>query len=181
MGKPPLKRVLAQVSFVLVFLLVPLISYVLAQAPADSEQSAFFGNAKNPEAISFEKETSDLNQPKAIKQQLQLLREGTEVRGLISSFDLAGDSATIRSHTGRKIGVLRNLNLQRVLKVLRTSSFPSKISWKVSGVITEYDGKNYLLITHAIRKSAAENLGSRRAAKFSTDKGQPLSKVDNSP
>lgn len=83
------------------------------------------------------------------------LREGTEISGQSGYFRQDGDGATFVTDDGYELGGLPNLNLERVVRALKTSDETSAIRWRVSGTITEFSGRNYLLITRAVYKSAA--------------------------
>jgi hypothetical protein len=76
------------------------------------------------------------------------MREGVELADRVGHFKLSGDRATFYAAEGgaRLVG-LENLNLERVVRSV--SENPDQ-QWKVSGVVTEFRGGNYLLITRAI-------------------------------
>jgi hypothetical protein len=50
---------------------------------------------------------------------------------------------------------LPNLGLERVGRMLKSVEEPESISWSVSGMVTEFGGRNYLLVTRAVYKSSA--------------------------
>jgi hypothetical protein len=54
------------------------------------------------------------------------------------------------SSDGMRYTVLENLGLQRVMRVIRGN--PEITRWSVSGLVTEFEGANYLLVSRAIRK-----------------------------
>jgi hypothetical protein len=82
------------------------------------------------------------------------VREGTELKDALGTFRLTGDRATfILADGSARFGGLENLNLERVANVI--AGDPSPLEWVVSGVVTEYKGNNYLLVTRAILKSKA--------------------------
>jgi hypothetical protein len=83
-------------------------------------------------------------------------REGTEISGQTGYFRQDGDGATFVTDDGYELGGLPNLNLERVVRTLKTSDETSSIRWRVNGTITEFSGRNYLLITRAVYKSAAQ-------------------------
>jgi hypothetical protein len=78
------------------------------------------------------------------------LREGTKLVDVIGTFQSAGgDSIAFSREDGKdSFRVLENLALQRVGQVLEEDRGTRK--WIVSGVITEYRGANYLLVTKAV-------------------------------
>lgn len=83
------------------------------------------------------------------------LREGTRLRDVTGRFRQSGDSLTFVDADNREISGLPNLNLERILRMLKTVEEPESITWSVSGSITEFSGRNYLLITRAVYKAAA--------------------------
>lgn len=86
-------------------------------------------------------------------------REGTAIVDLVASIAIEGDSTTIVGKDGVEFGGLPNLNLERIVRTLKTVSEPDSVQWSISGVVTEYSGRNYLLISRAVYKasSAAES------------------------
>jgi hypothetical protein len=80
-----------------------------------------------------------------------LLREGQSVE-LVGRLELSGDRATFFPIDKQPpLRVLENLALERVTRILGEST--GEHQWLVSGVITEYRGANYLLISKAVQKS----------------------------
>jgi hypothetical protein len=102
-------------------------------------------------------------QPEGVEKGM-LLREGTQIKDQHGHFEPAGDSADFVDESGRRLGGLKNLNMQRVTQVLRTSRVPEAIQWTVSGTITEFGGRNYLLITRVVRRSSADSFEGKREA-----------------
>jgi hypothetical protein len=45
--------------------------------------------------------------------------------------------------------------LERIIRMLKSAEEPDSVSWSVSGVITEFSGRNYLLVTRAVYKTMA--------------------------
>lgn len=82
------------------------------------------------------------------------LREGTQLKNVAGRFRQSGDSLTFIDGQNREIGGLPNLNLERVSRVLQTVEEPESVNWSVSGAVTEYSGRNFLLITSAVFRSA---------------------------
>jgi hypothetical protein len=82
------------------------------------------------------------------------LREGTQFADRLGHFRQQGESVVFVDDQGRELGGLPNLNLERVLRMLKGVEEPDSIAWSVSGTVTEYGGRNYLLITRAVYKSA---------------------------
>jgi hypothetical protein len=83
------------------------------------------------------------------------LREGTRLRDIAGRFRQSGDTLTFIDGENREITGLPNLNLERILRMLKTVEEPESISWSVSGTVTEFGARNYLLISRAVFKAAA--------------------------
>ena len=83
------------------------------------------------------------------------LREGTEITGQSGYFRQDGEGATFVTEDEYELGGLPNLNLERIVRTLKTADEPETIRWRVDGSITEFSGRNYLFITRAVYKSAA--------------------------
>jgi hypothetical protein len=77
------------------------------------------------------------------------LREGTRLTDEVGAFQFVGDRVAF-SPGGNKDSyrVLENLALERISRALSESR--GQRQWVVSGVITEFRGTNYLLVTKAI-------------------------------
>jgi hypothetical protein len=78
------------------------------------------------------------------------LREGTKLTDVVGSFQSAGGDSISFSREGGKesFRVLENLALQRVGQALENNL--NARHWVISGVITEFRGANYLLLTKAV-------------------------------
>lgn len=82
-----------------------------------------------------------------------LRREGTHLREERGRFEYSGDRVMFTTSDSRtRFTVLENLNLQRVAQILAGSA--DSLEWTVSGVITEFQGMNFLLVTRATRATA---------------------------
>jgi hypothetical protein len=80
------------------------------------------------------------------------MREGTKLTDQLGDFQKSGDRYNFYPLEGKGVlRVLENLALERVAGVLLDD--PSPRTWSVSGVLTEYRGENFLLITRAVLKS----------------------------
>ncbi len=82
------------------------------------------------------------------------LREGTQFANRLGHFRQQGESVVFVDNQGRELGGLPNLNLERILRMLKGVDEPESVAWSVSGTVTEFGSRNYLLITRAIFKSA---------------------------
>jgi hypothetical protein len=83
------------------------------------------------------------------------LREGTQLTDHLGYFRQNGESLTFVDKEGRQLGGLANLGLERVGRMLKSVEEPESITWSVSGMVTEFGGRNYLLVTRAVYKAAA--------------------------
>ena len=91
------------------------------------------------------------------------LREGATLTDQPGSFQTIADRTVFVTEGGkRQLTVLENLALERIARVLRQST--TAPAWVVSGVVTEHQGNNYLLVERAAtrrpetaRDRAAEN------------------------
>ena len=78
------------------------------------------------------------------------LREGTEPTNFDGYFTITGNRITFYPKDLQvRFRSLANLALKRVARVLGDSNNPGRLKWSVDGVITEYQGENYLMITRA--------------------------------
>jgi hypothetical protein len=78
-------------------------------------------------------------------------REGTLLKDVLGTFRQTGERLTFQAAEGeQRLIVLENLAVERVLRMLKESGGASQ--WLVSGVVTEFQGTNYLLVTRAILK-----------------------------
>jgi hypothetical protein len=82
------------------------------------------------------------------------LREGTQLANCLGHFRQSGDVVTFIDESGRDIGGLPNLNLERITRMLKAVDEPESIWWSVSGTVTEFSGRNYVLITRAVYKAS---------------------------
>lgn len=78
------------------------------------------------------------------------IREGTRLTDVTGTFQSIGNENVSFSPSGSKdsFRVLENLALERISRTLDENRGPQK--WIVSGLITEYRGSNYLLVTKAV-------------------------------
>ncbi len=82
------------------------------------------------------------------------VREGTRLNDKRGFFTQRGDGATFNLGDGSlKIEGLENLNLERVVRTIALSDKSNEIEWLVSGIVTEFQGGNYLFIDRAIQLS----------------------------
>lgn len=115
--------------------------------------AAFLGIATAVAAeLPFDEPLAD--EPQPTNRQRDRIREGTELKDAAGTFRLTGDRATFLLADGSaRFGGLENLTLERVAAAIAAD--PTPLEWVVSGVVTEYKGNNYLLVTRAILKPRA--------------------------
>lgn len=119
--------------------LLPIVaSFFLATSIAGSVAWVMAGDGVEPPAT----QTSD--KPK-------IRREGSQLRDEPGRFLTSGNRITFAAADGANYNVLENLNLERVGKVVSAS--PDVVEWFISGTVTEYQGSNYLLLSHIRRKA----------------------------
>ncbi|PQO26548.1 hypothetical protein [Blastopirellula marina] len=86
------------------------------------------------------------------KRRRNRVREGTRITDSVGQFDWVGDRLNFVSDDGTQdFRVLENLAMERIAQSMEQSA--SKITWTVSGVVTEYRGSNYLMVEHVTLKS----------------------------
>lgn len=82
----------------------------------------------------------------------ELLREGTQLSEAVGHFRLSGSRVVfVLADGGRQLTVLENLTLERIAQMARDDG--QRVVWTVSGLVTEYQGANYLLVRRARRRS----------------------------
>jgi len=89
------------------------------------------------------------------EEQQERIREGTKLEKT-GYFKSAGDGVTFYTDEGKvRFRGLENLILERIARTIEDT--PGQVEWNVRGTVTEFRGNNYLLITHAILKTKADN------------------------
>jgi hypothetical protein len=83
------------------------------------------------------------------------LREGTQLTDRLGQFRQDGDAISFIDEEGREFGSLPNLSLERIVSALKGVEEPESVWWSVSGTITEFNERNYILVTRAVYKAAA--------------------------
>ncbi len=82
------------------------------------------------------------------------IREGTLIVNRGGFFRQDGEGATFVTEDNYELAALPNLNLERVVRTLKGSDESESIRWSVNGVVTEFNGRNHLLISRAVYKSS---------------------------
>ena len=113
---------------------------------AEETTPAQAGSGFRPSAVSREDAEEDAK---------RRLREGTVLTDEGGRFRQDGDGAVFISEKQIEFVALENLNLERVARTLKGSDESESIRWSVSGMVTEFNGRNFLLITRAVYKSAS--------------------------
>ncbi len=89
------------------------------------------------------------NDPALSKKAKQHVREGTLMEARDGKFGLNGDRVSFYPNNGQPpLRCLENLALQRIAK--QAAGIGRERLWTVNGVFTEFQGRNYLLVTRAI-------------------------------
>ena len=79
------------------------------------------------------------------------LREGTVILDKLGTFGFTEDHISFHEQEDDlQLAVLENLALERIVRVIGESHDPGEVEWKVSGTVTEFQGKNYLLLSKAV-------------------------------
>jgi hypothetical protein len=79
------------------------------------------------------------------------LREGTKIE-TTGYFRSTGDRVTFYSDAGKvRYRGLENLMLERIARAIEDN--PGQLDWSVMGIVTEYRGANFILVTHATFKA----------------------------
>ena len=82
----------------------------------------------------------------------QRLREGREVRDPAAVFQSTGDRMNCWLPTMNvTVTVVENLTLERVQELL--TRHEEAATWEIEGLITEYQGRNYMLLRRAVINS----------------------------
>lgn len=76
------------------------------------------------------------------------LREGTRLTDEIGGFSRVGERVSFAPSKGDSLKCLENLALERIARAIDESQ--GQRQWIVSGVVTEFKGANYLLVTKAV-------------------------------
>jgi hypothetical protein len=84
------------------------------------------------------------------------IREGSKLVNQVGEFQkLTGDQVNFFAADGiGTLRVLENLALERVVRTMDDSDNSDRRTWSVSGVVTEFRGENYLLLTRAVFRAA---------------------------
>ena len=142
-------------------IIATLATLLFAVAILLDDSSAVDGSANRPEpaSVTRQKPSSRANstaKSKPGQTAQRRLREGTQISSESGYFRLDGDGATFVADSGFEFRGLPNLNLERVVRILKNAEDPECIRWTVNGSVTEFPERNFLLISRAIYKSVAQ-------------------------
>ena len=94
----------------------------------------------------------------------QRLREGTQIVDRVGTIRLSGQRYVFQSSTdGVELRLLENLALERVIRT--QDELREDRPWTVSGIVAEYQGENFLLLTRAVAKSASSSTSATRSGR----------------
>jgi hypothetical protein len=80
------------------------------------------------------------------------MREGSDLVDQAGYFEISGDRIVfIVDPSGARLVGLENLGLERIANTLAND--PGRLQWRVTGVVTEYRGTNFLLVSRAILRT----------------------------
>lgn len=131
------------------------IGVLRAQSPANAVAEAQGANSKGAtlRLTPLAAEMIEDSQPDFSDDSANLRREGSQLREERGRFEFSGDRVVfISTETKTRFIGLENLNLQRIAQISGGSA--DALEWTVSGVITEFQGTNYVLVTRATRATA---------------------------
>lgn len=136
--------------------LLSLVGVAALKAQPEAEPAATVRSTDLPAADVPATHVPATDGPPSVERQVPIvLREGTELVEILGEFKASGNRETFVTSEGAAYHCLENLNLERVMRIIGGN--PNSASWLVSGVITEYQGTNYLLVNRAIRRTTAKS------------------------
>lgn len=106
--------------------------------------------------------------------QAQRAREGSLLTDEIGSFEFVGDRIVfVPVGSKESLRVLENLALERIVRELGDAR--DQRNWLVGGVLTEFKGANYLLVTKSLLQSPSTPTTSRPGRNVTPASGRPPS------
>ncbi|MCC6508314.1 MAG: hypothetical protein IT423_04355 [Pirellulaceae bacterium] len=86
----------------------------------------------------------------ALREPGKLVREGARMESRLMLVRSAGDNLTLETEDDKQsLEALENLALERILQAVRADSQDKR--WLVTGQVTEYRGRNYILLERVSR------------------------------
>ena len=105
----------------------------------------------NSSAAAVASSTGRVEAGPAAARPVERQREGTKLVEEVGTFEFLGDRAAfLPSGNKESYRVLENLALERVSRQTGDPRGPQQ--WMISGILTEFKGANYLLITKAVAR-----------------------------
>ncbi len=83
------------------------------------------------------------------KEVSKVMREGSRLESKLMTIRLAGESIVLESDDHQTFEALENLSLERIMQAVRADSGDN--NWIISGQVTEFRGKNYILLDRVSR------------------------------
>jgi hypothetical protein len=136
-----MKLMLVTVSAVLTALAVSLAVAENPAPPAEPTSSRLGASALLPAAAKSPP-------PPTGEKGAEKLREGTKLLDEVGGFSRVGERVSFTPGKGDSLKCLENLALERIARAIDESQ--GQRQWVVSGVVTEFKGGNYLLVTKAV-------------------------------
>lgn len=100
-------------------------------------------------AVGQQEDKSQSSSGRAIQAEISLMREGSRMAQQECHCRLAEEQLLIENTDGRAFEALENLAAQRILTALQEDAGDNR--WRITGSLTEFQGRNYLYIEHVIR------------------------------
>jgi hypothetical protein len=92
------------------------------------------------------------------------VREGAKI-DKTGCFRKTGDRVTFYADDGKtRYRGLENLMLERIARTIEEN--PGQLEWQVTGVVTEYRGANFLLVTHAVLRTNGSRTPSQQLTRL---------------
>lgn len=92
------------------------------------------------------------------------IREGTHLVDRPGQFLRSAGRLTFQTLEDERFIALENLALERVAQQIQDD--PEPLEWTVTGVVTEYNSANYLLVTRAVLRARNDRRATVRGREF---------------
>lgn len=100
-------------------------------------------------AVGQQEEKSQPSNGGAIQAEFSLLREGSRMAQQECHCRVVGEQLLIENADGHAFEALENLAAQRILTALQEDAGNNR--WRITGSLTEFQGRNFLYIEHVSR------------------------------
>ncbi len=108
------------------------------------------------------------------------LREGANLVDQVGYFRTAGDRwVFVIEPAGPSLVALENRNLERIARAV--ASYPRRLRWKVSALVTEFQGNYFILIETAVVKSEGREPADRDSSHPARGMGGEKTRQEESP